>query len=119
MFEILAGYAALAVTFNKMHEHAPTSWTIAILAMLSALLLFGCGWAILNGVHNRMKHSARLNKAYFRRLHSLLKLDAEPEPTGQELKWWWAIVPQFILLLSVNCGFLAWIVWWTIAGKTS
>lgn len=115
---MLAGYAALALAFNKLHDHAPHSRIIAGLGIGAALLLFGCGWAILDGVHQRMKHSARLNKAYFRRLHSLLQFDAEPEPTGQELKWWWAIVPQFILLCAINLGFVAWIIWWTVAGKS-
>ena len=111
-FETFAGYAALAICFVKVHDQTPHSRVVLALGILASLVLCFFGSFVLNEIHIRMRSTGDLKRAYFRRLHELTGVKAEEESKG--LRWWWATLPQLVLLVSVALGFIVWMSYSTV-----
>lgn len=133
-FEANAAYAAIAISFFKIHDGYKRSLPLLLTGIAVTAIVTYAAWCLLRGAHRRMDEVQRLKYKYFDCLHKMFDLkdlrlgddklpivakDAKSQVEAFRFydvrSRYWAIFPQYLILgtfVVCLCGWMYYTTWW-------
>lgn len=96
VFETYAGYTAIAVAFNYVHEHYPRTLYVGRLFTLAPLLLLLVSSYFFMRVQERLHNLRKMQNEYLKTLHIVLRVEKiEDRPLRSPRVRWWQVASWF------------------------
>jgi hypothetical protein len=132
-FEANAAYAAIAISFFKIHIDYKRSLLLLVTGIAVTTIVTYAAWRLLRAAHWRLYEVQTLKYRYFDYLHTMtglkdlrfsdvaLQVLAKKSQTDEEFPFYdvrsrlWAIFPQYLVLgtfVVCLCGWMYLATWW-------
>jgi hypothetical protein len=132
-FEANAAYAAIAISFFKIHGEYKRSLLLLLTGIAVTAIVTFAAWRLLRAAHRRLYEVQTLKYRYFDCLHAMtglkdlrfsdafFQIQAKNSLADEEFPFYdvrsrlWAIFPQYLVLgtfVICLCGWMYFATWW-------